>query len=343
MPKISALSTGTAPAGTESVPAVQSNTTVKVTVDQIGERGLHQIGALTAGTALTGTEVFPAAQGASTVKISANQFVALTALSIRERLTANRTYYVRTDGSDSNTGLSDTAGGAFLTITYALSIVNGLDVNGFRPTIQVRAGTYTESVLNLLPITGVATPNHPSDLPQLLGDTAAPSNVNIPNGIFAIGAKSEWYVDGFRIANPSGGVCIEGHAQAWLRLGHIEFGAATVHMRAGYSGRIELQTTYSITGAAAYHALCQHQSLILNTGNMCTVTGVLNFSVQFAYCSDQALQEWLTGAGFTGGTVTGTRYTVERGSGILVNGAGVNFFPGDVAGTAVAGTFGWYV
>ena len=50
------------------------------------------------------------------------------------------TYYVRTDGSNSNTGLANTAGGAWLTIDYAADNVAAGD------TIRVQAGTYAESV-----------------------------------------------------------------------------------------------------------------------------------------------------------------------------------------------------
>ena len=61
----------------------------------------------------------------------------------REVLTANRTYYVRTDGSDSNDGLANTAGGAFLTIQKAINIVSALDIGTYTVTMQVGAGTYT--------------------------------------------------------------------------------------------------------------------------------------------------------------------------------------------------------
>jgi hypothetical protein len=91
---------------------------------------------------------------------------------VRERLTANRTYYVRTDGSDSNNGLTDSAGGAFLTIQKAIDTVASIDLGPFNVTIQVRAGTYTSGATVTGPWLGSGTVT-------LLGDTATPSNVVI--------------------------------------------------------------------------------------------------------------------------------------------------------------------
>lgn len=50
-----------------------------------------------------------------------------------------RTYYVRTDGSNSNTGLGNTSGTAWLTIAKAMSTVGAGD------TVRIQAGTYNES------------------------------------------------------------------------------------------------------------------------------------------------------------------------------------------------------
>ena len=60
----------------------------------------------------------------------------------REVLTANRSYFVRTDGNDANTGLSNTAGAAFLTIQKALDVVGALDLSTFLATIWINDGTY---------------------------------------------------------------------------------------------------------------------------------------------------------------------------------------------------------
>ncbi|QUL57577.1 hypothetical protein KDC22_14500 [Paenibacillus tritici] len=57
---------------------------------------------------------------------------------------ADITYYVRTDGNDSNTGLANTAAGAFKTIGKAISVVPR-NVNHFI-TINVAPGTYAEII-----------------------------------------------------------------------------------------------------------------------------------------------------------------------------------------------------
>ena len=70
----------------------------------------------------------------------------------REILVANRTYYIRTDGSDSNNGLSNTSGGAWLTIAHANSVIATLDKNGYNVEVYMGAGTWTEEFIPKLGI-----------------------------------------------------------------------------------------------------------------------------------------------------------------------------------------------
>ena len=77
---------------------------------------------------------------------------------LRETLAANRTYYVRKDGSDSNSGLADNAGGAFLTIARAIDVAFGtLDLGPFDVTVQVRAGVYEDFVYIPSPSVGAGS------------------------------------------------------------------------------------------------------------------------------------------------------------------------------------------
>ena len=94
----------------------------------------------------------------------------------REVLTANRTYYVATTGSDSNDGL--TVGNPFLTIQKALDVAATIDLAGFAVTVDVADGTYTTSQAITVPfILGGPL--------VIEGNTGTPANVVIDaNGDF---------------------------------------------------------------------------------------------------------------------------------------------------------------
>lgn len=89
-------------------------------------------------------------------------------LSGRPLMRAARNYFVRTDGSDSNTGLVNTAGGAFLTIQKAVNVALTLDLNSFALTINVATGTYGNVTVPSPFVGGLVT---------ILGNTTTPSNV----------------------------------------------------------------------------------------------------------------------------------------------------------------------
>jgi|GEM_PF-3214179 len=61
-----------------------------------------------------------------------------------QQTTADITYYVRTDGNDNNTGLVNTAGGAFRTIQKAINSIPKHILH--IATINVAAGTYAEDI-----------------------------------------------------------------------------------------------------------------------------------------------------------------------------------------------------
>ncbi|ULO08149.1 hypothetical protein H1230_04730 [Paenibacillus sp. 19GGS1-52] len=62
-----------------------------------------------------------------------------------QQTTAALTYYVRTDGNDSNTGLANTAGGAFKTIGKVIGMIP--QIVNHAVIINISAGTYNENVL----------------------------------------------------------------------------------------------------------------------------------------------------------------------------------------------------
>lgn len=259
---------------------------------------------------------------------------AQVAIGVREVLTANRTYYVRTDGSDSNNGLANTSGGAFLTIQKAFDTVSMLDCSTYTAVVQVGAGTWTA---------GATWNGHVGTGAVILrGDTTTPTNVvlNRTGGndiTFGIGAKLT--VEGFDLGTVTSGHCIQVRAFGQLTLGVNNFrAAANSHIRADNLAQIACTANYTISGGAARHIDTSANCAFGYGSNTITLSGTPAFT-EFIYASLGSMIS-LFSTTFSG-SATGKRYTIDGGAVINTYGAGTasTYFPGNANGTAAAASY----
>jgi hypothetical protein len=248
----------------------------------------------------------------------------------RELLTANRTYFVRTDGSDANGGLANTAGGAFLTLQRALDIAAGLDLNGFDVTISVGTGTFAAGVSVTSPWVGKGT--------VTLSGTAGSTTINSTgNCVTAIGAGVQLSVANLRLQS-SGAAGIEADAGATITLGPgMVFGAcATQHIRTNgqLACVIAQAASYTIADSASSHWYASPQGYINASGVAITLTGTPAFTT-FAVADRLSL---INAASATfSGTATGARYSSSANSVVNTASGGPSFLPGSTGGSSATG------
>lgn len=273
--------------------------------------------------------------------VSGNPTINVSALEV---LSSNRTYYVRTDGSNSNDGLTDSAGGAFLTIAKAVSTVYSIVIPaGITVTIKVGgsqsgARTFTEEVRLIGPWLGGGTV-------ILEGDTTTPTNriIASPSGT----SHCIYAQNGARIQIQ--GLGFSGAAVAHLRAdgasyihstGLLDFGACSGgnHIIAISGSYINIRANYTISGSALYHARSLTSGLVDLIFTTVTITGTPAFT-NFAY-AEQGGQ--LRVSGTWSGSATGSRFSVSKGAQINTFGAGTSYLPGNSAGTEDTATFGKY-
>jgi hypothetical protein len=254
------------------------------------------------------------------------------AAGVRAQLDADRTYYVRADGSDANDGLADDAGGAFKTIQRAVDAVAALDLGVFDATIMVRAGTYGGVVLKNFVGTGTA---------RLVGDLATPANVVIDKAsgdvIAAPGLLSAWTVGGFKVTTTSG-QCVGVRGGGTVQItGPMEYGATTgYHLFVSQQSTLVVTSGYAISGGASHHIRVENASLIqIGGGQTIVLNGTPDFSTAFigAYRLSAAIVFSLTFVG----AATGVRYRATLNSVVETNGGGAAYLPGDAAGALIAG------
>jgi len=253
-----------------------------------------------------------------------------TTLSVRELLTAARTYYVRTDGSDSNDGLTNSSGGAFLTILQAINTVASLDTATYNVTISVGAGTFTASNTLKDPLgAGNVT---------ISGAGSGSTTISVTSGnCFFAQTSVKYTISAMTLTTTTSGRGIYAYLNSFVAVGSdIVFGACpTAHMEANTDSTISSINSYSITGASAYHWRGDNGGRILAAGITITTTGTMAYTY---FCLVQNMSFARVNANtFTGGTITGTRYHASGNSEIYTNGGGASYFPGDVAGSTASG------
>ena len=270
-----------------------------------------------------------------------------------EVLRANRTYYVRTDGSDSNDGLANTSGGAFLTISKFFQVLASLNKNGFTVTCKIADGTY--SISQTIQIAdGIG-----SGSVVIEGNTTTPANVVITSSAnivyFDKRTPTPIELKGFKFTNTGSNsdVTFLNLLLGFTTFKNIDFGATTTGSLVSQShitvaaGAVCIPVgNYTISGKAAFHILVSNLSLfrdnyiLLPPGTSFTLTliGTPAFTY-FLYCfgGTYAVSSSLQ---TISGSATGIRYGVEL-NGVISTGGGASYLPGNSAGSTATG--GQYV
>lgn len=255
---------------------------------------------------------------------------------VRETLTAARTYYVRPDGNNSNDGLTNSAGGAKLTIAGALAAAYKIDANGFNVTINIAAGTWAENIAVSSVIPGL----------NVLYFVGAGENVTIVGAGAAtallVSVPIRYQVQNLTLGAASGGNSVG----LWGRYGSVGYliggnvgfnalSARAIGLDAGAyveatSGEIRLRGS---TPFVIY--VGDSASATLTAG--CTVKTMVPITCSGGFASVFTASATIVPTfDLTAGAVTGPRYSVRKCGALSVNGAGVNFLPGSTAGTVDA-------
>lgn len=246
----------------------------------------------------------------------------------RETLSAARTYYVRTDGSDSNTGLANSSGGAFLTLQKAWNVSLTLDLAGFSITVEIAAGTYSAGVNATTPLVGGTL---------TFNGVGATTIIQTTTGTcFAAGGGGAYTLTNMKLDSTSGALIYVTNG-GFVTVGTgLTFGSTSgPHMRANVGGVIQAVygAAWTVDGGASYH--------IWAIGGFIGIDGVsetMSGTPAFTAYAQADFVGRVSAFGYTfSSTATGARYGATQNSMINAFGGGASYFPGNSAGSTSTG------
>ncbi|MDB5502814.1 MAG: hypothetical protein JWR89_2716, partial [Tardiphaga sp.] len=247
----------------------------------------------------------------------------------REMLAADRTYYVRSDGSDANSGAANSAGSAFLTIQKAVETICALDLSIFQATIQLADGAYGGTI-TLKPYLGALPP-------IIKGNAATPANVAISTASSAVSnaGGGVWRVQDVKITT-SAGNALSATGGGTIRFQNIEFGAvAGYHIFAGPSSNVVALGGYAVSDGAQYHIAAN--GYVSLAGMTVSYSGAPAFSGANILAGRGGVVDCFGMSFVNAAAVTGSRYAALHNGVIFSNGGGASYLPGSSAGSTASG------
>lgn len=259
-------------------------------------------------------------------------------MATREMLTADRTYYVRSDGADANDGLSDTVGGACRTWQRAVTLVSRLDYGGYTVTIQhgneASPVTFTENI-SIMTQTG-------GGVLQLRGSLTPGKTIIRSAGGETIGLRGVVTpVELWDMTLQDGSILV---MAAWDSRVHIKdgviFGPAgfiQAFVHDSQAMLVNVGSNNKIAGSALYHVMVNGGTAFLESGTI-TLTGTPVFTGAFlgVMGGGKAQVVAMTWAG----TANGARYWIVANGVVETQGKPTTWLPGSLPGNV--GTGGIY-
>jgi hypothetical protein len=256
----------------------------------------------------------------------------------RFKLQAARTYYVRTDGSDSNTGLVDSAAGAFATWQAAIDAALAIDNGGFQVTIRAGAqsGVQTWNMVEnqIRSITGKGS--------LLIKGNGANTVLNASGQCFSLyNTLSSVIIGSMELRSGSGYGTITVNNASVLEFDTVgpifgTCGAFTniwVHDNAAIAYMLNCSYTIASSPSLA-HMFATNGGGVYEENCTVTISGART-TYAYAYANSGGyIQATLS---TFAGTMTALRYSAVGGGIINTLANGINYFPGTTAGVVSIG------
>ncbi len=276
----------------------------------------------------------------------------------RELLTADRTYYVRTDGSDSHDGLTNSAAGAWLTLIHAWkTICSTLDLCGFNVTIDIGSGTYANGVTTYGDVSGPPDDSFTHGYVPVGGGTitfqshtGTASDVIVQNGSGSDGICFE-VEHAFQTLTTWQNVTFDAQGSvtsfanpAWIVAPcNVQFSGCSFINGSGSIDAIHVQgpeVSCNVFGATIdgnwNSFISVQQQAIGQLFFTITLTGTPAWGTAFAIVETESV---LSSFAAFSGSSTGRRFSVKYNSSIKTNGGSLTTLPGDTAGTLIASVY----